>query len=303
MRRQRLVVEQARRHGGDQRIGVVETRVERQARDESPNESSGAISISIRKRSRAAPGSSNVSSFSTRLRSANTCRCGNRYSVLNARQAALGHRAQQQRMHLRPRAIDLVEEEYRQRRAVRQQRTRIDARLAVAVDEGVIDEILRHQVDRAFDALVGAAEAARRRAQQRRLADADVAFEQHVAAREDRDDQQADRARQAEHATVQRALEFERPRAPLVKFAVESVHRTRHRLSAASVVAAPSCPQGEVARWASRRASVFQISWQRCAGFAGQRRRRHLACRARSEGQRFFFFARTYSTRLCSSIT
>ena len=115
---------------------------------------------------------------------------------------ALGHHAQQQRMHLRARAVDLVEEEHRERLAVRQQRTRIDARASVAVDVSVIDEILRHQVDRAFDALVVAAEAARDCAQQRRLADADVAFEQHVAAREDRDRDEAHGAREAEHAIV-----------------------------------------------------------------------------------------------------
>jgi hypothetical protein len=113
--------------------------------------------------------------------------------AVERRQRALGHRTQQQRLHLRPGTVDFIEEEGGQALAVAQQRTRLDARLAVAVYIGVIDEIVRHQVDRAFDTLEVAAHGAGKGAQHRRLADTDVAFEQHMAAREQRHVDQAKR--------------------------------------------------------------------------------------------------------------
>ena len=81
------------------------------------------------------------------------------------------------------RAIDLVEEERDELLPVSQQRTGLDARLAVRIDVGVINEVGRHQVDRAFDALEAAADGTREGAQDRGLADADVAFEQHARGR------------------------------------------------------------------------------------------------------------------------
>ena len=110
------------------------------------------------KRSRAADEISKVSSRSTRLRSANTSRCGKRYLAVEGLHAALGHHAQQQRVHLRPRAIDLVEEEDRELLAVADQRPGLDRRAAVGVDVRVVDEVGRHQVDRALDARERAAE-------------------------------------------------------------------------------------------------------------------------------------------------
>ena len=68
-------------------------------------------------------------------------------------------------MHLRARAVDLVEEEDGEVAAVANDRAGLDARAAVLADEGVIDHVGRHQVDRAFDTLVCAAEAARSGAQ------------------------------------------------------------------------------------------------------------------------------------------
>ncbi len=104
---------------------------------------------------------------------------------------ALGHQAQQQRVHLRARAVDLVEEEDGEVAAVADDGPRLDARASVLADVGVIDHVGGHEVDRAFDTLVCTPETARRGAQQRRLADADVAFEKHVAARKNGDGQQA----------------------------------------------------------------------------------------------------------------
>ncbi|HJP98727.1 MAG TPA: hypothetical protein VJ862_09215, partial [Rhodanobacteraceae bacterium] len=99
-----------------------------------------------------------------------------------------------------------------------QQRAWFDARPALRIDVGMIDEVARHQIDRAFDPFEFAAYRARERAQQGRLADADVAFEQHVPAREDRDREETNGARKAEHALVQRALETERAVAPFAQF-------------------------------------------------------------------------------------
>ena len=144
----------------------------------------------MKNRSRAAAGSSKVSSRSSRLRSAKTRRCGIAISRLNAVTLALGHQPQQQGMHLRPRPVDFVEEEDRQILAVAQHRAGIEARPAILADRGVIDEIGRHEVDGSLDALVGPTERTRQAAQQRRLADADIAFEQHMAAGENRDRQE-----------------------------------------------------------------------------------------------------------------
>ncbi len=46
---------------------------------------------------------------------------------------------------------------------------------------GVVDQIVRHQIDRTFDALECAADGAGEGPQHRGLADGDIAFEQHVA--------------------------------------------------------------------------------------------------------------------------
>ena len=96
------------------------------------------------KRSRAADGSSKVSSFSTRLRSANTSMCGKRYSRLNT-ETVCSAIARKSSDCTCGRAIDLVEEERDELLPVSQQRTGLDARLAVRIDVGVINEVGRHQ--------------------------------------------------------------------------------------------------------------------------------------------------------------
>jgi hypothetical protein len=96
--------------------------------------------------------------------------------AVEGRHAALGHRAQQQRLHLRARPVDLVEEEDGERFAVPQQGPGLDAGLPSALDVGVVDEVVGHQVDRALDALEVAADGAREGPQHGGLADADVAF-------------------------------------------------------------------------------------------------------------------------------
>jgi len=99
-----------------------------------------------------------------------------------------------QRVHLRSGTVDFVEEEGREVGAVLEDGAGIHARAAVFTDVGVVDKVGRHQVDGALDALVGAADSTRHCAQQRGLADADVALEQNVAAREHRQGDQVDGA-------------------------------------------------------------------------------------------------------------
>ena len=108
--------------------------------------------------------------------------------------AALGHEPQKQRMDLWPRTIDFIEEEDREIFAVPQDRSRIDFRPPVLAQIRIVDEIARHQIDGTFDPLVGAADRPRHSAQQGRLADANIAFKQDMAARENRDRQKADDA-------------------------------------------------------------------------------------------------------------
>ena len=87
-------------------------------------------------------------------------------------------------MHLRPGAVDLVEEEDRQVFAVLHQRARVHRGAAIGADVRVVHQIAGHQVDGAFDARIGAAEHLRESTQQRRLAHAHVALQQHMASRE-----------------------------------------------------------------------------------------------------------------------
>ena len=72
------------------------------------------------------------------------------------------------------------------------QRPRIHPRAAVLGDEGVIEKIPRHHVDAAFDASEAAADGPSESAQHRGLADADIAFQQHMAASKDGDQDQPD---------------------------------------------------------------------------------------------------------------
>ena len=95
------------------------------------------------------------------------------------------------------------------------QRAVVDRRAAVAVDVGVVDQVGRHQVDGAFDTRELAADQPRECAQQRRLADADVALQQHVAAREHRDDELMHDARLADDDGARQLLELERACVPV----------------------------------------------------------------------------------------
>ena len=139
--------------------------------------------------------------------------------------AALGHHPQEERVHLRAGAIDLVEEEHRELRAVLEERTGIDARLSLLADVRVVDEIVGHEVDGALDPLVGAADATRHRPQQGRLADADIPLQQHVTTREDGDRDLADQRVQADHRLPHLLLELQRPVAPVLEKRVVSIHR------------------------------------------------------------------------------
>ena len=141
--------------------------------------------------------------------------------------AALGHEPQQERMHLRARPVDLVEEEHGEVAAVTQHRPGVDARAAVLAEIGVIDEVRGHQVDRAFDPLERAAKGARRRAQQRRLADADIAFQENVAAGENGNGEQPDDTRLPDDGAVECLFESERPAPPMGK--IDRLDRVRAR--------------------------------------------------------------------------
>ncbi len=110
-------------------------------------------------------------------------------------------------MHLGAGAVDLVEEEHREVGALLQQWARVDARLAVLAEMGVVDEVRRHQVDGALDTLEGTTYGARHGTQQGGLADADIAFQQHMAAREGGYGEQADDPLLSQHHLADLLLE------------------------------------------------------------------------------------------------
>ena len=118
-------------------------------------------------------------------------------------------------MDLRTSPVDLIEKENRQRRRQTQQFRGVDARPAILAKVGVIKYVARHHVDRAFDTGEGAAERPRRRTQKRRLPDSDIAFDQHMAAREDADRHQPDDARLPENGLLDFALEFKGALSPI----------------------------------------------------------------------------------------
>ena len=128
-----------------------------------------------------------------------------------------GHRAQQQRLHLGPRTVDLVEEEGAEPLAVPQQRAGLDARPAIGVDVGVIDQVAGHHVHGALDALELAADRAREGAQQRGLADAYVAFQQHVSPREQGHVDHADRLLLADDRLADLVFDSQRQTAPVLR--------------------------------------------------------------------------------------
>ena len=155
--------------------------------------------------------------------------------AVEGRDAAFGHHPQQQRMHLRAGAVDLVEEEYRKLFAVLDQRPALDRRAPFSADVRVVDQVARHQVDRAFDAREVAAEHAREGTQQGRLADAHVALQQHVPACENSRVDAPDHTRLADHAAADLRFERERALAPVSQTRIISIHAgtpCRERLKA-----------------------------------------------------------------------
>src|ERR1700754_148412 len=109
-----------------------------------------------------------------------------------------------------------------------EQRPRLDARLAVRIDIRVIDEVARHQIDRAFDPFEFAADRACYGSQQRGFADADAALEQHVASREQRDINQAHGVVVSDYGFSRFLFEAKRIAAPILQLLVRA-HRLRPR--------------------------------------------------------------------------
>jgi hypothetical protein len=111
------------------------------------------------------------------------------------RHAPVLHRFEQARQRARAGAVDLVGEH-----EVGEQWSTHEHELAVVgAPDGGTDDVARHQVVGELDALVLAVERQRQRARQHRLADAGDAFQQHMAAGDDRAQDRLDGAgRQAD---------------------------------------------------------------------------------------------------------
>ena len=98
-----------------------------------------------------------------------------------------------------------------------QDRAGIDPRAAVFAQIRGIDHVRRHQINGAFDALIGAANGARDGAQQRGLANANIAFEQNVAATEHGQSGQADNPGLADYGRGDGGLKIQGRRPPVLK--------------------------------------------------------------------------------------
>ncbi|GLI95620.1 hypothetical protein LMG27198_46120 [Methylocystis echinoides] len=81
----------------------------------------------------------------------------------------------------------------------------------------MVENIARHHVDRALDTDEAAAKRTRHSAQQGRLSDPDIAFDQDMAARKNANRHKADDARLPDDSLFDFALEFQRARAPRVE--------------------------------------------------------------------------------------
>src|SRR5690606_24864961 len=104
--------------------------------------------------------------------------------TVERRDAALGHDPQQQGMNLGAGAVQLVKEKYGKLFSMFENRAGIDLRFANFIDIGVVDEVVRHQIDRALDTLISTTQSTRDGSQQGGLADTDIAFQHDVAAGE-----------------------------------------------------------------------------------------------------------------------
>ena len=99
------------------------------------------------------------------------------------RHAALLHRLEQRRLHLRACAVDLVGKQ-----EVREDRAFVDAEFArLLLEDLAADDVARQEVDRELDACEPEVDRLRHALHEQRLRDARHAFEQEVAAGEERD--------------------------------------------------------------------------------------------------------------------
>ena len=145
--------------------------------------------------------------------------------AVERRDAALGHHAQQQRMHLRAGAVDLVEEEDRELLAVRDQRAGLDRRPAVGADVGVVDQVVA-----ASGRSCPRCARTRRRAPARRRAAASSCRRRHrlAAARGRARTPRSSTSRitraLADHRLADLALERQRACAPVVQQRIVAIH-------------------------------------------------------------------------------
>jgi hypothetical protein len=91
------------------------------------------------------------------------------------------------------------------------------------------NQVVGHQVDRALGAREGAADQPREGAQQRGLADADVALQQHMATREHGGVDPPDHLGLADHDLRDQALDVQGAATPVGQQRVLSVHGRRRR--------------------------------------------------------------------------
>ena len=117
------------------------------------------------------------------------------------RDVALGHCFEQRGLCAGCRAVDLVEEQH-----VVEQRPRMEVPGAVLlVEHGDTGDVRREEVDGALHASGRAADRARERLGEERLAHAGRVLDEDVATREQRRHHEADRIRLAEHRALPRS--------------------------------------------------------------------------------------------------
>ncbi len=98
-----------------------------------------------------------------------------------------------------------------------EQGTRLDPRLAVRIHVRVVHEVARHQVDGALNAFEVSTDRTRERAQDGRLANTDIALEQHMSAREHGHVEQPNGRRLSDDRRPDLRLDPERPLAPILQ--------------------------------------------------------------------------------------
>ena len=130
--------------------------------------------------------------------------CGQRkYRALDAHLALL-HRLEKRRLRLRSGAIDLIDQH-----DVGEQRPGAKHETALALVEHVhADDVARHEVRGPLDAFELPAESVRERLGEQRLAQARHPLHEHVAARDERDDEGADRRLRADDDATELTGQF-----------------------------------------------------------------------------------------------